>query len=213
METVDTALAALRLQYGDFSRALQLQYLERAAVRIEEAEYQRLRAEAVIGHEVLTDLLSDLNHRSRRLARRPPIDLQLEAEGLVASVPIFTGLQPAQLAGITRLLRPTLTVPDEIIVRRGDAGDAMYFIASGAVEVRVGPSPIRLGSGDFFGEMALLTRSRRTADVVALGFCSLLVLRARDFDSLLQASPELRERIQETARKRQMPAGKNISAR
>lgn len=202
MEGVDTALAALRLQYADFSRALQLQYLERAAVRIEEAEYHRLRTEAVIGHEVLGDLQADLNRRVRRLACRPPIDLHLEPGRMVAKVPIFDGLQPDQLSQITHLLRPLLVVPGEIILRRNDPGDSMYFISSGAVEVRVAPSPIRLGSGDFFGEMALVSRGRRNADVVALGFCSLLVLQARDFDALLAASPTVRQRVQETSRRR-----------
>lgn len=202
MDGVDTALAALRLQYADFSRALQLQYLERAAVRIEEAEYQRLRAEAAISHEVLSDLLADLDRRSRRLARRPPIDLQLGPERMVAKVPTFTGLPPEQLSLITKALRPLVTVPGETILRRGDQGDAMYFIASGAVEVRVSPTPIRLGSGDFFGEMALVSQRRRSADVVALGFCSLLVLQDRDFDALLAVSPALRERIHETSRQR-----------
>jgi CPA1 family monovalent cation:H+ antiporter len=202
LESVDTGLAALRLQYADFSRALQLRYLERAAVRIEEAEYLRLRAEAAISHEVLSDLLAGLAQRSRRLARRLPIDLQLSPERMVAKVPTFTGLPPEQVSQITRVLRPLVTVPGETIVRRGDPGHAMYFIASGAVEVRVAPMPIRLGSGDFFGEMALVSQGRRSADVVSLGFCSLLVLQARDFDALRALSPTLRDCIQETSRRR-----------
>ncbi|MBC7907655.1 MAG: cation:proton antiporter [Rhodospirillaceae bacterium] len=202
LDAVETALAALRLQYADFSRALQLQYLERAAVRIEEAEYRRLRSEAVIGHEVFNDLQTDLRERAHRLDRRPPIDLQLEPEVMVARVPPFGELPPGELSQITRLLRPLLALPGEVIVRKGDVGDAMYFIASGAVEVHLSPAPVRLGSGEFFGELALITRSPRSADVVSLGFCSLLVLDAPDFEALLQASPELRSHIHETARQR-----------
>jgi CPA1 family monovalent cation:H+ antiporter len=202
LDSVEKALAALRLQYADFSRALQLQYLERAAVRIEEAEYRRLRSEAVIGHEVYNDLQSDLRERAHRLDRRPPIDLQLTPEAMVARVPPFAGLTPGQLSAITRLLRPLLAVPGEPIVRKGEVGDAMYFIASGAVEVQIGANPVRLGSGDFFGELALITRARRNADVVSLGFCSLLVLQAQDFDALLKTSPDLKNHIHEIARKR-----------
>jgi CPA1 family monovalent cation:H+ antiporter len=212
MNDVGTALTALRLQYADFSRALQIQYLERAAIRIEEAEYQRLRAEAAISHEVLGDLLTDLKQRSRRLAKRPSIDLQLGPEKMIAKVPAFIGLPPEQVTQITRILHPLLTVPGETILRRGDPGDAMYFIASGAVEVQVSPSPIRLGSGDFFGEMALVSRQPRTADVVSLGFCSLLVLQDRDFSALLAVSPSLRDCIHETSRQR-ADGDRNVSTR
>ncbi len=202
LDGIETALAALRLQYADFSRALQTQYLERAALRIEENEYRRLRAEAVVGPEVFNDLMADLDARAARLARRPAINLDLEPEVMVARVPTFASLPPGELRLISRLLRPVLAVPGECVVRKGQAGDAMYFIASGAVEVQVPPHPVRLGSGEFFGEIALISGGLRTADITALGFCSLLALRADDFQSLLATSPHLREHIHDTARRR-----------
>jgi CPA1 family monovalent cation:H+ antiporter len=78
----------------------------------------------------------------------------------------------------------------------------MYFIASGAVEVKLDPNPVRLGSGDFFGEIALVTNLPRTADVVALGYCRLLTLQARDFTRLLAADGDLRQRIDAVAHER-----------
>jgi CPA1 family monovalent cation:H+ antiporter len=81
----------------------------------------------------------------------------------------------------------------------------MYFIASGAVEVQIAPSPVRLGSGDFFGEMALVMHQPRNADVVALGYCHMLVLRERDFERLLDGNPDLRARIDTVARERLAP--------
>jgi CRP-like cAMP-binding protein len=47
---------------------------------------------------------------------------------------------------------------------------------------------VRLGRGDFFGEMALLSGRRRSADVLALGYCQLLVLNAADFRRFLAAN-------------------------
>ena len=47
------------------------------------------------------------------------------------------------------------------LVRRGEPGDCMHFIASGEVEIEVGPAPLRLGPGEFFGEIALLTGTPR----------------------------------------------------
>lgn len=202
LDGVEKALAALRLQYADFSRELQMRYLQRAALRIEENEYRRLRAEAMVGAEVFNDLMADLKQRVAHLARRPAINLDLDPETMVARVPLFAALPPDAVRQISRLLRPVLAVPGEMVVRKGEDGDAMYFVASGAVEVMVAPRPVRLGSGDFFGEMALISGAPRSADISSLGFCSLLVLRADDFQSLVSASPVLREHIHDTARRR-----------
>ena len=111
---------------------------------------------------------------------------------------LFSGLSAVRQAEIERLMRPRLAVPGERIVRKGDRGDGMYFISSGAVEVQLA-TPVRLGSGDFFGEMALIDDRPRNADVDALGFCQLLFLARRDFDRLLDHEPVLRARIHERA--------------
>ncbi|GAA0588354.1 cation:proton antiporter [Caenispirillum bisanense] len=199
---VDKALDALRLQYGGFFQALQQQYLERAARRIEDSEYRRLRADSVISHEVFQALQDDLRDRSAPLARRPPLDLDLEPVALLRRMPLFAALAPADLQAVARRLRPQLAVPGEMLVRRGERGEAMYFIASGAVEVKLTPAPVRLGTGDFFGELALLTGAPRRADIEALGFCRLLALHARDLDTLTRTCPSLKDAIHTTARRR-----------
>ena len=61
--------------------------------------------------------------------------------------------------------------------------------------MRLPDRAICLGSGDFFGELALLTGRPRQADVVALTFCRLLALRKADFDSFLSANPEAKALI------------------
>jgi len=78
----------------------------------------------------------------------------------------------------------------------------MFFISSGAVEVRLAPQPVRLGSGDFFGELALIDNRPRTADVVALGYCRLLRLSSRDFNRLMRTDDGLRQQINAIAKER-----------
>jgi CPA1 family monovalent cation:H+ antiporter len=68
--------------------------------------------------------------------------------------------------------------------------------------VRLPGNPIRLGSGEFFGEIALLTKKPRIADVVTLSYCRLLVLEVGDFSSLLGSDPALRRSIDQVARQR-----------
>ncbi|HEX6121127.1 MAG TPA: cyclic nucleotide-binding domain-containing protein, partial [Dongiaceae bacterium] len=91
------------------------------------------------------------------------------------------------------------------IVRRGQRGDAMYFIASGAAVVHIPGKPVELGSGEFFGELALLTGQPRNADVVSLGYCRLLELSSRDFQDLLAGDAELKRAIEAVAAERMHP--------
>ncbi|MEO5338087.1 MAG: cation:proton antiporter [Magnetospirillum sp. WYHS-4] len=202
LNAIEGGLSALRLQYGDFVEKMQIRYLERAALRIEDAEYQRLFNEAVIGKEVFDDLRRDLAGRWRNAEGRPPLDLSMEPKALLARVPLFNGLEAAALESIARLLKPRFAVPGEPIIRKGEKGREMFFLVSGAVDVAVSDQPVRLGSGDFFGELALLTQAPRTADVTALGYCELLVLTATDFSDLLGHHPDLSDHIAATAKVR-----------
>jgi len=202
LAAVIEALEALRLQYPRYARALEARMLGRTALRLEQAEYDELLAEDVIGEEVHKDLNQELNQRWRALDRPPPLDLSMPVPDQIARVPLFASLGPSARAKVARLLRPRLAVPGEGIVVKGERGDAMYFIASGAVEVKVDPAPLRLGSGDFFGELALLTNQPRMADVTALGYCRLLVLRARDFRRLLDGDSGFAEAVGSVARAR-----------
>ncbi|HXV26399.1 MAG TPA: cation:proton antiporter [Alphaproteobacteria bacterium] len=196
------ALEALRLQYPRYARALEEQMLGRTALRLEQAEYDELLAEDVIGEEVHKDLNRNLSQRWRALDRPPPLDLVIPVPDQIARVPLFAELGPAARAKIARLLRARLAVPGERIVVKGERGDAMYFIASGAVEVKLDSTSLRLGSGDFFGELALLTNQPRSADVTALGYCRLLMLRARDFHRLLDSDSAFAEAVGSVARAR-----------
>lgn len=196
------ALTALKLQYPDYARALRQAFLARAAMRLEEEHYKALIDESAISQEVFNDLARRLAGRWQALERRPPLDIAMHPEAMVARVPLFAELPPERLAEIAQLLRPRLALPDERIVAEGERGDAMYLIASGAVEVRVHPTPVRLGSGEFFGEIALLSHRPRTADVAALGYCNLLALYQKDLDRLLERDAVLRERLEAVARRR-----------
>jgi len=92
--------------------------------------------------------------------------------------------------------------PRYTIVMQGEPGDSMFFIVSGEVEVEVQPRPIRMGPGQYFGEIALLQEAPRSATIVSVTECELLVLNAADFHRLLHEYPALNESIRETAKRR-----------
>ncbi len=121
---------------------------------------------------------------------------------LVSKVPFFQSLDPAAITEITHMLR-RLEVPERtIIVRRGKAGDCMYFIAAGEVQVDVAPNPVRLGSGTFFGELALLGDSVRSATVVTTMPSTLLMLDLADFRTLTAHHPDLKRAIDAEGQRR-----------
>ncbi|WP_162918216.1 cyclic nucleotide-gated ion channel [Taklimakanibacter deserti] len=124
--------------------------------------------------------------------------------GMVARVPAFTGLDGAALAELVSLLRARKFPPDTIIIRKGDEGDSMYFIASGEVEVVLPRRSIRLTEGDFFGEVAVLGRVRRTATVIARRTAELLVLDAADVVKFMEQNPRVEAVLREAMTARQM---------
>jgi voltage-gated potassium channel len=126
----------------------------------------------------------------------------LQTWDLVAKVPFFHGVGAAAIADVARLLRPREYGAGAIIVRRGEAGDCMYFVVSGDVEVQLKPEPVVLGPGEFFGEVALLTGGPRNATIVALRQCTLLSLDIADFRQLLGRQPDLARVIHEEAQRR-----------
>ncbi len=202
LEMVEDALSAIELQYPGFAENLRTQYLARAELRFEDAEYTRQLDESLISREVFNDLQSDLATRWRKIERRPPLDLGLGLTDMIQRVKAFEGLERERLTFIARLLKPRLVPPGETILQEGKRGTAMYFIASGKVEVQLPEHAVVLGAGEFFGELALLTEKPRTADVRALGYCHLLVLDARDFARLMRSDPGLKEKIEAVAERR-----------
>ncbi|MGE5366443.1 MAG: cyclic nucleotide-gated ion channel [Betaproteobacteria bacterium] len=124
--------------------------------------------------------------------------------GMISRVPLFAELDAAEISDIMGLLRAQVAEPGEVIVRKGDAAHSMYFIAAGEVEIvlKGKKEPIRLGVGQFFGEIAVLRRSRRSATVIALARTNLLVLDAHDLHALMQRDPRIAKRIKDVVDKR-----------
>lgn len=120
----------------------------------------------------------------------------------VARVPLFAGLDATRIAEIARLLKREIVPAKFAVVRRGEPADAMFFIMSGEVEVEIPPHPRRMGHGEYFGEIALLTDTVRTATVTAVSECELLALDVADFRRLLEAHPDFKATVTRVAEQR-----------
>jgi monovalent cation:H+ antiporter, CPA1 family len=190
LKRTTAALDALRRQYPQYAAALEARFLRQSAMRREMGRYDTLFQEGLIAAEVYEDLKGSVGTQTRET--RPRFDLGLDTRELIGRLDLFADLSEQQLERVQKLLRPRFVAPRERIVQEGDQGHACYFIASGAAEVVFPGRRIPLGTGDLFGEMALLTGMTRQADVVAMTYCRLLVLRKVDFDHFMDDNRDIR---------------------
>lgn len=123
---------------------------------------------------------------------------------LVAKVPLFRTLDAARIAAVAGVLRARRAERGERLIRKGDQADSMYFIVSGDVEVDQETSAPKgqLGAGEFFGEIALIAERTRTATITALTPCKLLLLHKDDFESFMNAHPDLKDAVRVAAKRR-----------
>ncbi len=122
---------------------------------------------------------------------------------LIRGVPLFARCSKRELADIVALSYEQEVGSGDTIVREGDAGDSFYALLEGDAKVtRARRTLRRLAPGDFFGEIALVARSPRTASVTATSPGRLLVVNARPFRALLGRSPAFQQKVLEALAER-----------
>jgi len=149
-------------------------------------------------YEALSHELDRIRARSEE--RTKAHDLKLHS--LLEQFPVLSLVERQDQEALLLMFRPKSAAPGERVIRTGDRADGMYFISSGAVEVQVNGRTIRLEAGAYFGEMALLSGERRTADIVAVDFCQFLVLDRRDFNQFMSRHPAVRAAVAAIAEER-----------
>lgn len=131
----------------------------------------------------------------------------VDAASFLRRVPLLHALQPAELLKLASLVTPQTFDAEAVIVRQGEPGDALYIVAAGQVRV-VSDVPderlllSRLGPGEFFGEMSLLTGDPRNAAVVADTPSVLLVLAREAFQQLVSERAEMLAAVNAVAERR-----------
>lgn len=137
------------------------------------------------------------------------------APGLLMS-PLFEDFAEDELLSLVRGLRLVLLDPGDVVVTEGEAGNSVFVITSGVVKVFV-RDPAgrnvqvgRLGEGDFFGEISLLSGRPRSATVTAAAACELLELDREAFEEVCARHPRVRSVMEEVYIQR---AGHPLAAR
>ena len=161
-----------------------------------------MREDGLIGAEVYTTLMQDLDARRAGAEERPHLDIALQRAELVRQFPLFAELDDAVLKRLGHALQTRYVNASEVIIRKDSAATSVYFIASGAVELETAGQTWRLGRGEMFGQMAILFKKARRAEVRAIAPSTLLVLDEARFRRLLDRSEALQNAVRASAEKR-----------
>src|SRR3972149_4095732 len=116
---------------------------------------------------------------------------------ILQKVYLFEDLTSEELDRVLAIAQKETRKTEEVVFKEGDVGDKFYIILSG--EVRVMKPITTLGNealailkpGDFFGEMALIDDSPRSASVISSTETTLLYITKKDFESLLFLNKDL----------------------
>jgi CRP-like cAMP-binding protein/NAD-dependent dihydropyrimidine dehydrogenase PreA subunit/ferredoxin len=137
----------------------------------------------------------DANYRKRAL------------EGHLRSVPVFAGLTADFIDHLRTRVELLRFTPGQVICRQGDPADSFYLVRVGFVKVseqHPGGELVLayLPRGGYFGEIALLGGTARTATCTALDHVEVVRISAEDFHLMLARFPEIRRSVEAVAQER-----------
>lgn len=122
---------------------------------------------------------------------------------MLAAVPLFSACNQNELRQIARLGTPVTVDAGKVLTTEGTPGREFFLVLAGSAACSIGGRPAaHFATGDFFGELALLDGGPRTATVTAETDMDVLVLDAREFASLLAASPTISAKVLATLARR-----------
>jgi CRP-like cAMP-binding protein len=120
---------------------------------------------------------------------------------ILKNIPVFEELKPLELNKLTKILHHREYMQNEIVFREKEPGAGMYIVKSGQIKIILNSLKgeecelARLEKGDFFGEIALIDESPRSATAVALEETELLCFFRADLVNLIDRDPVLSSKI------------------
>lgn len=114
----------------------------------------------------------------------------------LADVRLFSRCTAGELKTVARHVELVSFDPGDVLMEKGDPGDALFLVLAGEAEVTDGRRQLgRLGPGDHVGELALLDRAPRGATVTVVAPLDAAVLGIRMFRTLLREFPSISEQL------------------
>jgi CRP-like cAMP-binding protein len=129
----------------------------------------------------------------------------IDAGGRLRCVELFSDLSLAEATVLGTFFERRAVETGAVIIRQSEFGDELYLIEVGHAQVRVhthaGDSHVlaTLGRGDYFGEIAVISGTRRTADVVAISSMTILMLTRTNYSKYLEHMVNVQQQMARTA--------------
>jgi putative ABC transport system ATP-binding protein len=131
-----------------------------------------------------------------RIASDVMLDNELRIGEFLKGVEPFSALNPADLTRIAETATLRHFEPGEVIIRAGEAGDELFLISEGEVEVvRDDHEVARLGPAEFFGEVSLISGQPRNATVVATEAVDAYVVEKGELNAAMEHSSRFRQQL------------------
>jgi CRP-like cAMP-binding protein len=125
---------------------------------------------------------------------------------IIKKVPLFSQLSKKGVEDVAHIADELDLPAGKVMAREGDRGREFFVLLDGEADVTKGDRRINtMRNGDFFGEIALVTKMPRTATVTATTDVRVLVITERDFGALLKRSPEVGRGVAEALAERIAP--------
>ena len=125
---------------------------------------------------------------------------------LIRKVPLFARCSRAELKEIALLADEIDLHEGKEMTREGAPGREFFVLLDGTADVKKNRRRVNtLGPGDFFGEIALVSREPRTATVIATSAVRALVITDRSFRRLLDDAPQVQTKVMEAMAQRLAP--------
>ena len=111
---------------------------------------------------------------------------------LIRGVPLFASASKQELGEIASIADEIDLPEGKVLIKEGDTGREFFVLIEGTAEVaRGGKKVASIGPGDFFGEIALISRTPRNATITTTSPVRALVITDRAFRQLLDHSPQI----------------------
>ena len=195
-------------QFPEFVTAMQERLADRLVLNAARQTIGKAAQAGSIPHGVAHHMQSQMGKEVRTLSAAPVSALAVNPRELLLQVPFFQDADEQEVNLILGLLREHTASAGDTLIEQGEVGYSLYLIARGVVRVSCqNPDGTErdlgtLLAGDFFGEIAILQRERRTATCRAVTPCSVFRLRKVDLDSIADSCPRLMETLMRVSQDR-----------
>lgn len=198
-ERIADTLDGLHIQFPDYSKTIERRWIRSLAARLERQQYDVLYAENLITKEVRKELVNRLDREIQINKIRPKLDIGAQKDMLLRRLEILKDADDQLIRTLARRLHIIQVSPGEIVRRKEDRAGVIWLIGSGAFEVSGRGDPIKLGPGELFGHIVLLTKQHRPVEVRAATHGTLFRLSEKEFRDLYASNFEIRTAVLDRA--------------